>query len=96
VGHALLVLAQLQGTLDFERGGSAAKQFEQFYNMVRAKLLEAQMRGSLELIQQQIRVMSEVRACWVQAKRIMQPPTGHDTMSPAAHRNGGSEGEWNA
>ena len=38
-----MVLQQLQGTLDFEHGGGAARQFEQFYNLVRAKLLEAQM-----------------------------------------------------
>ncbi len=53
VGHALMVLQQLQGTLDFEHGGTAAKQFEQFYNLVRAKLLEAQMRNSSDLMQQQ-------------------------------------------
>jgi flagellar protein FliS len=73
VGHALLVLQQLQGTLDFERGGNSAKQFEQFYNLVRAKLLEAQMRGSGDMMQQQIRHMSEVRDCWAQAKRLLQP-----------------------
>src|SRR5580658_6537595 len=55
ISHALIVLQQLQGTLDFERGGSAARQFEQFYSLVRAKLLEAQIRGSSELMRQQIR-----------------------------------------
>src|SRR5689334_20401852 len=73
IGHAMMVLQQLQGTLDFERGGEAARQFEQFYNLVRAKLLEAQIRGSIDLMQQQIRSMSEVRDCWVEAKRLVQP-----------------------
>jgi len=73
VSHALMVLQQLQGTLNFEQGGSAARQFEQFYNLIRAKLLEAQMRGSSELMQQQIRYMSEVRDCWTAAKRLLQP-----------------------
>ena len=79
-----MVLQQLQGTLDFERGGSAAKQFEQFYNLVRAKLLEAQMRGSADLMQQQIRYMSEVRDCWVQARRMLEPRPG--AVTPAAGR----------
>jgi len=97
VSHALMVLQQLQGTLDFERGGSAARQFEQFYNLVRAKLLEAQMRGSPDLMQQQIRYMSEVRDCWTAAKRMLQPNPGAGTAvaSPAAVE-GGSKIEWNA
>ena len=35
IRHAMLVLQQLQGTLDFEKGGQVARQFEQFYNLVR-------------------------------------------------------------
>lgn len=96
IGHALLVLQQLQGTLDFERGGGAARQFEQFYNLTRAKVLEAQMRGSTELMQQQIRSMSEVRDCWLEARRLLQPRPG---LTGQANRVGGDDAkksEWNA
>ncbi len=99
IQHALMVLQQLQGTLDFERGGAAAKQFEQFYNLVRAKLLEAQMRGSPELMERQVRFMSEVRDCWLQAKRLLQP---HQASSPlvapggAPGEEGGPKSEWDA
>jgi flagellar protein FliS len=94
IAHALMVLQQLQGTLDFERGGSAARQFEQFYNLVRAKLLEAQIRGSHDLMRQQICSMSEVRDCWSQAKRLFQPVP--DAAVPAPPSEGGSTSEWNA
>ena len=96
IAHALLVLQQLQGTLDFQRGGVAARQFEQFYNLVRAKLLEAQMRGSPELMKQQLRTMSEVRDCWMEAKRTLQAAPG---MSPSAAPAGADESrrsQWNA
>jgi flagellar protein FliS len=102
VQHALIILQQLQGTLDFERGGSSARQFEQFYNLVRAKLLEAQLRSSPELMQQQIRFMSEVRDCWLQAKRMLQPRQGSGAViAPAAASNASandpmSASEWNA
>ena len=98
IGHAMMVLQQLQGTLDFERGGEAARQFEQFYNLVRAKLLEAQIRGSIDLMQQQIRSMSEVRDCWVEAKRLVQPlPTASfRQVVPAPTAEGGAVSEWNA
>ena len=98
VSHALMVLQQLQGTLNFEQGGSAARQFEQFYNLIRAKLLEAQMRGSLDLMQKQIRYMSEVRDCWTQARRLLQPKAGAPT-APAASATAGEGGptsEWSA
>jgi flagellar protein FliS len=96
IGHALMVLQQLQGTLDFERGGSAAKQFEQFYNLVRAKLLEAQMRGSAELMQQQIRYMSEVRDCWMQAKRMLEPRPGAVTPAASSSTAEGGSNKWSA
>ena len=98
IGHAMMVLQQLQGTLDFERGGEAARQFEQFYNLVRAKLLEAQIRGSSDLMQQQIRSMAEVRNCWVEAKRLLQPatPLSSTNAVPSQVTAGGAAGEWNA
>ena len=97
VSHALMVLQQLQGTLDFERGGSAARQFEQFYNLVRAKLLEAQMRRSPEVMQQQIRYMSEVRDCWMQAKRLLQPKQdGPASPASVSTGDGGPKSEWSA
>jgi flagellar protein FliS len=96
VSHALMVLQQLQGTLDFERGGSAAKQFEQFYNLVRAKLLEAQMRGSADLMRQQIRYLSEVRDCWVHARRVLEPRAGSVTPAESAATPAGGSNKWSA
>jgi flagellar protein FliS len=99
VGHALMVLQQLQGTLDFEHGGNAAKQFEQFYNLVRAKLLEAQMRNSSDLMQRQVRFMSEVRDCWMQAKRLLQPAPSLQpapALDSVPTEDGGPKSEWDA
>lgn len=95
IGHALMVLQQLQGTLDFERGGQAARQLEQFYSVVRAKLLEAQIRGSGDLMQQQIRSMSEVRDCWSEAKRLLQSVPAAPT-APVVPSEGGPTSEWHA
>jgi flagellar protein FliS len=100
VQHAFIILQQLQGTLDFERGGSSARQFEQFYNVVRAKLLEAQLRSSPELMQQQIRCLSEVRDCWLQAKRMLQPRQGSGAVLASVAASNAEEpisaSEWNA
>jgi flagellar secretion chaperone FliS len=102
IRHAMLVLQQLQGTLDFEKGGQVARRFEQFYNLIRAKLLESQLRNSPKLMQQQIRFMSEVRECWMHAEKQLQAkrnpgPAGTTVASaPATPEDGGSTSEWNA
>ncbi len=103
IRHAMLVLQQLQGTLDFEKGGQIARQFEQFYNLIRAKLLESQLRNSPELVQQQIQFMAEVRECWVQAEKQLQPkpnpgPGAPTTLASAQAAAGDkcSTSEWNA
>ena len=40
INHALLILQQLQGRLDFAAGGTAARQLDAFYGHIRGKLLE--------------------------------------------------------
>lgn len=98
LSHALIVLQQLQGTLDFERGGSAARQFEQFYSLVRAKLLEAQIRNAPELLREQMRYVSEVRDCWLQAKRLLPPVDHPEALERGSSGPEGSNGGrgWNA
>ncbi|MGB8772280.1 MAG: flagellar protein FliS, partial [Candidatus Korobacteraceae bacterium] len=102
IRHAMLVLQQLQGTLDFEKGGEVAKRFEQFYNLIRAKLLESQLRNSPELMQQQIQFMSEVRDCWMHAEKQLHatPNPGPAVATVASARatpeDGGPTSEWNA
>lgn len=98
VRHAMLVLQQLQGTLDFERGGQVARQFEQFYNLIRAKLLESQLRNSIELMGQQIRFMSEVRDCWAEAEKRIEPRSAVPPAlpRPALVEDGGRARKWSA
>jgi flagellar secretion chaperone FliS len=98
MSHALLVLQQLQGTLDFERGGRSARQFEQFYNLVRAKLLQAQISNSGDLLREQIRYLSEVRDCWMQAQRTLST-AANPSLPPASHavkEQGNVRGGWRA
>jgi flagellar protein FliS len=96
ISHALMILQQLQGTLDFERGGGAARQFEQFYNLTRAKVLEAQMRASPELMQLQIRSLSEVRDCWLEARRMLAPRTDMTAQTNPVGGDDAKKSEWSA
>src|SRR5271157_872632 len=66
VNHALLILQELQGMLDFSGGEAAARQLDTFYSHIRGKLLEAQIRRSPDLLLQQAQALLQVRACWAQ------------------------------
>ena len=56
------------------------------------------MRGSSDLMQQQIRLMSEVRDCWIQAKRAQPPPSPAAVLVSAGTptEEGGNRSEWDA
>jgi flagellar biosynthetic protein FliS len=73
VNHALLILQQLQGRLDFAMGGAAARQLDSFYSVIRGKLLEAQMRQSPELLLAQVQAIAQVREGWAEVERSTFP-----------------------
>jgi len=71
LNHALTVLGWLQGTLDMRRGGTVAHNLLRFYTCVRARLLEAQARGSQAVLQEQISSLLEVREAWTEVERAL-------------------------
>ncbi len=68
VRHCLLVLQELQGTLDFQRGGVVAENLDRFYNFIRAKVLEAQIKASGEIFEQQMTLVASIREAWQQVR----------------------------
>jgi len=68
VSHALVVLQELQGRLDFT-AGDVARQLSDFYDTVRALLLEASLRASAELFQRAADAITVVRSAWTAAEQ---------------------------
>jgi flagellar protein FliS len=101
IKHSLLVLQQLEGSLDHENGGEAAKHFSSFYSALRSKIFEAQLKSSPEILKQQIELVLDVRQAWQQvdqpnlgpAYRAMEPvasvPTTERPVAMAAAAGGG-------
>jgi len=86
--HALLILQQLEGSLDAERGPEAAQNLAAFYSYARAKIMEAQIGGKPELLEKLITYFREVRAAWQQVDpaREQTPaatPEARENLSPA-------------
>jgi flagellar protein FliS len=69
INHALLILAELEGTLDHTRGGVVAKHLEGLYQVSRALLVEANLRNSVERLQELTGMFLPVRQAWQQAER---------------------------
>jgi flagellar protein FliS len=78
--HAFLVLQQLEGSLDMESGGEAAKSFSRFYSAIRSKLLEAHIKISPEIFRRQIELLLDVRQAW---QTIDKPDQGSTSPGPA-------------
>lgn len=54
IDHALIVIGQLQGTLDHEQGPEVARNLDRFYDVLRASLLEAHIKVSAPILRKQI------------------------------------------
>jgi flagellar protein FliS len=71
--HGLLVLEQLQGTLQMESGGEAARHLYRLYSLARAKIMEGQIKCHARLLEEIVEAMLAVRAMWVDVKQNCQP-----------------------
>jgi flagellar protein FliS len=66
--HALLILQQLEGSLDYERGGDAASNLAAFYSYARAKVLEAQIKMDAPMLQKLVVHFQDVKSAWQQVE----------------------------
>ncbi len=85
INHALMVIAQLQGSLDMERGGEVAGNLARFYSLVRAGLCEAQMKQSGRILEQQISQLVVLHEAWLEVERA----TAAQTPIPAGLAHAG-------
>jgi flagellar secretion chaperone FliS len=73
MNHALTIMGELQGVLDFQRGGEAARHLNSFYNVSRAMAMEAGVACSPGKIQELISMFTRLRAAWSCAERSVAP-----------------------
>ncbi len=100
INHALVVIGQLQGTLDMQRGGEVAANLDQFYNALRAGLVEAQLKQSGIILQRQISDLVLLYEAWVEVERATSaspPETSRATqVPPQAVPSENPLADWNA
>ncbi len=66
LNHAALVLGQLEDWIDHKNGGELAQNLSSFYSYIRAKMMEASLSKSAQLLEAQIDLISQVRSAWQQ------------------------------
>jgi len=88
ITHALRVLGQLQASLDMDRGGDVAQALDRFYVIVRGRILEAQVRASAQILDEQMQLLLSLREAWVEVEKSSAP-----AVSPAPPP-GATSAEW--
>lgn len=99
INHALMVLAQLQGSLDLERGADVARNLQRFYSLVRAGLVEAQRQQSARILERQISQLVLVYEGWLEVEHATaarpQPAAAADS-APVITLPEASSADWSA
>lgn len=67
--HAFSILEVMDGSVDLQREGPAAKSLSQFYGFLRNRLLAAQFDSDDQMLEDQIRLILDVREAWRQADK---------------------------
>jgi flagellar protein FliS len=104
VNHALLVVAHLEDWINDGPGGVLAKQLLAFYASIRRKTIEAQVKRSPQILEQQMIRILEVRETWqkvefrgtrttTQTSGWVQPPA-YPGSSPVQYER--SSSGWSA
>jgi flagellar secretion chaperone FliS len=80
--HALLIIGELQGVLDFAQGGEAARNLDSFYKVTRPMITQASMNNSAERFQELVAMYGRLRAAWAQVARSAAAPASVPTDQP--------------
>lgn len=80
--HALAIVGQLQASLDMNGGGDPAKQLDRFYDMVRSRIIDAQVQCSTTVLEQVMRDLLLLRDTWAEVDRQTNPAGPSPKSSP--------------
>jgi flagellar protein FliS len=69
LNKVLAILAELQGTLNFEQGGAVAENLERFYVAMRAQVLEGSIKNSKPVLEELVKHMTSLKEAWQQVER---------------------------
>lgn len=87
LNHAITVIAYLQSTLDHDRGGAAAKRFDQLYKVTIGMIVAANAKATPEALEGLIDMYTQLRQAWQKAEQKLSASDPQNNLS-AAQNNG--------
>lgn len=81
LNRALAIIVYLEGILSVEQGGEVAQTLKQLYVHARARVLQASIKNSKEILASLIQQFSELREVWQQVEAKSSSP-GAPTPAP--------------
>ncbi len=93
--HALVVLQQLQGSLDLDKGGEPARQLDIYYNSIRSQLLRAVMENSSSTLESLSGQLTPIRDAWMEVEKADSAQgAGQDRVLPNGLAPSSSAAGW--
>jgi flagellar protein FliS len=84
MNKALQIVQHLQSTLNMEEGADVAGQLDQLYGHVISRILEANVTGTPELIEEAARLLQTVRVAWAEVAALPAPDAPATPTAPLA------------
>jgi len=82
MNHALTVIAELQNSLDRERGAEAALQLNKLYELARGLILQANVSPSPEAFHRLIELFTPLRQAWQQIDQQLPVESPREATPP--------------
>jgi flagellar secretion chaperone FliS len=76
LNHALAVVGHLQGILNFEKGGQVARDLSAFYDLVRTKILDANVQTDIASSEWVVAECSTIKQTWELVDRQLSGEQG--------------------
>jgi flagellar protein FliS len=89
LNHFFSIIAQLEGSLDQQRGGQVAKDLAAFYQHARTQAFEAAVKNSKDILSELSEHFSTLRDAWQEAERRLMTQSA---SSPAEDRSAMKDG----
>jgi flagellar secretion chaperone FliS len=87
LSHAINVVGHLQAVLNFEKGGRIARDLSVFYDLMRTRILEANVKGDHQLLESIATEFSKIKETWHEVDRRIasEPPPPVAAAAPAVN-----------
>lgn len=83
INRALSMIAELQATLNHEKGGEIAKNLDRLYTYWRRRLVDANLQNSASPLEEVQRLVKELWSAWDQVASRNQPRDAMMTRLPS-------------